>query len=385
MQRHIIAESELKTVEDKLAQTKKSLEQRERDCLEQEIRLQQIQGSQQHLNHDLETSRKAQQALEERKAQLRQEVTALESHYQEFHAKASSEIEQHKQAEKKKSALQDDIMHAENDLASLQEARGSLERELKIMEDRRHESESALQKLAAQQQSLLELAPQVEQQQLNLSNLISQISQSEKTLAARQAALADAERLAAVHQAAVAEHEALTRSLAQLTGQQKELKQNLIELQNQPAPATIQMTRLQRQLDDLEERKRFLDSAIDLNWGTVHGMSKGLIKHLDLLDEMILHLEPKSTAPETLTHLKVFRAGILDLLSEYSVTAYTYAPDTVVDLAARKRIQIVETTTGKGEFTRITKTFRPGYICDNEKLGMQTLLRKAEVAIETPS
>jgi hypothetical protein len=138
-------------------------------------------------------------------------------------------------------------------------------------------------------------------------------------------------------------------------------------------------------VDALEDRKRILEAGIDLNWGTVHAMGKSLIKHLDVLDEMILHLESKSTAPEPLTQFKILRAGVLDMLAEYSISAYTYPPESTVDMAARKRIQIVETTVGVGQFTKITKTFRPGYICENGKLAMTTLLRKAEVAIQTPS
>jgi len=54
----------------------------------------------------------------------------------------------------------------------------------------------------------------------------------------------------------------------------------------------------------------------------------------------------------------------------------------VIDVVARKRIQIVENLSeGSHDGTRIVRTCRPGYVCLNGDPGISTLLRKAEVAV----
>ena len=128
-----------------------------------------------------------------------------------------------------------------------------------------------------------------------------------------------------------------------------------------------------------------MSEAPDPNWGTVHTLARSFIKKLDLIDDLIAHLsgQPESTA--TLEQLSVFRCGLLDVLKEYSIESYSLEPGTVIDVAARKRIQIVESLSeGSHDGTRIVRTYRPGYVCLNGDLGISTLLRKADVAVSIP-
>ena len=55
-----------------------------------------------------------------------------------------------------------------------------------------------------------------------------------------------------------------------------------------------------------------------------------------------------------------------------------------MDLAARKRIQIVESQPSDETQTKIVETFRPGYLCESSPTVPPTLLRKAEVSVGTP-
>jgi hypothetical protein len=52
---------------------------------------------------------------------------------------------------------------------------------------------------------------------------------------------------------------------------------------------------------------------------------------------------------------------------------------TRLDIATRKKIQIMETVNGLGDVTEVLEVFRPGYVCNNGPMGIQTLLRKVEV------
>ena len=113
-------------------------------------------------------------------------------------------------------------------------------------------------------------------------------------------------------------------------------------------------------------------------------MGKNLIKQLDFQDDLISQLENNQSSPEALGQLKVLRAGILDMLREFGITAYVYAPETEVDMAMRKRIQIVESCMSDHAKTKILATFRPGYVCTSAPDQPPTLLRKAEVSVSTP-
>jgi hypothetical protein len=140
-----------------------------------------------------------------------------------------------------------------------------------------------------------------------------------------------------------------------------------------------------RRLEFLEDRLTGMSEAPDPNWGTVHSLARSFIRKLDLIDDLLAHLAAQPEAAGTRHQLVVFRAGLLDILKEYSIEAYSLEPGTIIDVAARKRIQIVETLSeGAQDGTRVVRTYRPGYVCLNGNLGISTLLRKADVAVSIP-
>ncbi len=146
-----------------------------------------------------------------------------------------------------------------------------------------------------------------------------------------------------------------------------------------------QQAEAERRLEFLTDRLTGMADAPDPNWGTVHSLALSFIRKLDLIEDLMAHLATQPEAAGTLSQLEVLRAGLLDILKEYTVEAYSLEPGTVIDVAARKRIQIVETLSeGCHDGTRIVRTYRPGYVCMNGDLGISTLLRKADVAVAIP-
>lgn len=141
----------------------------------------------------------------------------------------------------------------------------------------------------------------------------------------------------------------------------------------------------ERRLEFLTDRLEGMSEAPDPNWGTVHALARSFIRKLDLMDDLVVHLRSQSGNAEALKQVEVLRSGLLDILKEYSIESYSLEPGTVIDVAARKRIQIVETRSEESQdATRIVRTFRPGYVCLNGDLGIPTLLRKADVAVAVP-
>ena len=169
-----------------------------------------------------------------------------------------------------------------------------------------------------------------------------------------------------------------TSALAQ---QLESLTQKVTAARDEAAGFTSRAAELEAKVRHLEDRKQTLAEAPDANWGTVHAMAKGIIKLVDLLDDLIHHQVANDGARESIEQLSILRAGLTDILTEYSVEPYSYEPGFIVDVPTRKRIQIVETFEDSGSDTRIEKSWRPGYICTNGAVGVQTLLRKVEVSI----
>ncbi|MGI8601712.1 MAG: nucleotide exchange factor GrpE [Verrucomicrobiales bacterium] len=143
--------------------------------------------------------------------------------------------------------------------------------------------------------------------------------------------------------------------------------------------SSLQETRenLKREIGQLEEVRRTMQEAPDPSWGTVHVLAKAIIKRVDWVDDMIA--VSRTRDPQTAQQLRQLRESLLELLHENSVTDYTFPVGTKLDIATRKRIQIMESTNGAGEVTEIIEVYRPGYLCTNGTAGGETLLRKAEV------
>ncbi len=146
-----------------------------------------------------------------------------------------------------------------------------------------------------------------------------------------------------------------------------------------------QQAEAERRLEFLDDRLTGMSEAPDPNWGTVHSLARSFIRKLDLIDDLLAHLAAQPEGGGTRHQLVVFRDGLLDILKEYSIESYSLEPGTIIDVAARKRIQIVETLSEGGhDGTRVVRTYRPGYVCLNGDLGISTLLRKADVAVSIP-
>ncbi|HWB05061.1 MAG TPA: FHA domain-containing protein [Verrucomicrobiales bacterium] len=159
------------------------------------------------------------------------------------------------------------------------------------------------------------------------------------------------------------------------------LTKKMEEVRRELAGRESALTEVKAAVLRLEERRQTFADAPDPVWGTVHLMAKGIIKHIDLLDDLMTHLSARSGFREVVDQLKTFKTGLMEILTEYTVEPYQYEPGFSVDVSARKKIQIVESEEDHGAGTRIQKTWRPGYVCANGAIGVQTLLRKAEVSV----
>lgn len=326
-QRRSVVETELRSVEEKLTLEKKSLEQRHRECMELEISIQQHMVSQQQATAQADSMAGQLKGLEQKKSQLQSGIAELQALLLQLEGRqqagegAAAKVQQ---LTKQHTDLTATIQHAEEDLASLQESRVTLVAEVQELQLHHQKTTAVLQAQQKQRAEFQEL-----------------------------------EQRAKEHQALLA--------------------------QGPPPLTPSKLARLEEQIKVLEERKQTIAAATDTNWGTVQAMGKNLIKQLDFQDEMISQLEKGGAAPEVLAQLKVLRVGILDMLRDYGISAYVFAPGLVVDLATRKKIQIVESHPSEVTQTQIVTTFRPGYVCSVGSEATPTLLRKAEVSVSTPA
>lgn len=201
---------------------------------------------------------------------------------------------------------------------------------------------------------------------------------SEARRTASEAALAESDSRQAALSEEIQAVQARLELLRRETEGAESLHSKVADLRQQQAEA-------ERRLEFLDDRLTGMSEAPDPNWGTVHSLARSFIRKLDLIDDLLAHLAVQPEAAGTRHQLVVFRDGLLDILKEYSIEAYSLEPGTIIDVAARKRIQIVETLSEGGQDgTRVVRTYRPGYVCLNGDLGISTLLRKADVAVSIP-
>jgi chromosome segregation ATPase len=296
--------------------------------------------------------------------------------------------------------------------AEIASLRSNCERELA---ERRSESEKELARL---KESLAEQSSAITEAAGRLAQIKSEVGAFESALKLRQeqaaagaaAAEADEVRAAAVQtrQEIAANKSLLTTLAAEITALTEQrtsagraaaaVRSELEVLEKQAASASAAAVAAEQQRADcatlqtraaeledriqrLEERRRTFADAPDANWGTAHAMAKSIIKQVDLLDDLIHYQQSHNGSRELIEQWSIFRAGLTDLLGEYCVAPFTFEPGFVVDVSARKKIQIVENRNDGGEGTRIEKTWRPGYLCTNGSDGAPTLLRKAEVSV----
>jgi len=216
---------------------------------------------------------------------------------------------------------------------------------------------------------------QLEDRHHLLASKVSEWSVQEAAAAERSVTLAaDQARAVALQQEIAGMESRLEHLRRELEGAEA-LSAKVADLRQQQAEAECR-------LGFLQDRLEGMSGAPDPDWGTVHSLARSFIKKLDLMDDLTAHLASQAESRDALAQLEVFRSGLLDILKEYSIEAYSLEPGTVIDVSVRKRIQIVETLSADHpDGTRIVRTYRPGYVCQNGDLGIPTLLRKADVAV----
>ncbi len=288
--------------------------------------------------------------------------------------------------EQRKAALTADV----ESLAAKRKEMASVESSLEEVTGRLNEASTAI----AQKQTLLaklnleaaaatSAAAQALEAQAKATRSGEEVVENQRKLAVVVGDIsALAEKRAAANRAlkeSTAELETLTSSITAARAESAALE----PLRSEAAALQVRTAELETKIRQLEDRKQTFAEAPDANWGTVHAMAKGIIKQVDLLDDLIHHQVVNNGAREAIEQMSIFRAGLSDILTEYHVEPYQYEPDFIVEVSTRKKIQIVESREGSSPGTRIEKTWRPGYICNNGAIGVQTLLRKAEVSIVT--
>jgi chromosome segregation ATPase len=223
------------------------------------------------------------------------------------------------------------------------------------------------------QQNFAHVEADYEKRRSELAIVTSAVAEAQAELKNAEAALAHTRSAGAAQAAAAASLVALKEEIAALEARR-------------PEPVLTESAESLRALiAEREDKIRTMAEAPDPNWGTVHTIAKSLIKQVDLLDDLIAHLSKHASASESLQQLSIFRANLLDILTEYDIAPFRYPAGFVIDLPTRKKIQIVESTVSSTKHSTILECFRPGYICTNGTLGLPTLLRKAEVGIASAS
>ena len=287
--------------------------------------------------------------FEQRKACLTDEVEALATQKAELTAAKSS-----------LKAISEQLTEANAAIAQRQAQLAKLDMETSA-------AAAAAVRARETQTEAMRVAKEVAENQQKLAALVTDISIMAEKRAGVSRLIADT----------TAQFESLTQQMAAARAETEALEQ----LRAEAVTLKARSDELDQKVRHLEDRKQTFAAAPDANWGTVHAMSKGIIKQVDLLDDLIQHHVTNNGPRESIEQMSIFRAGLADILVEYNVEPYRFEPGFTVDVSARKKIQIVESREVSGEGTRIEKTWRPGYICTNGALGVQTLLRKAEVSI----
>ena len=321
---HVTLDQELHAKREKLALEKKVFEQRQRESMELEVKLQQQTAAQQQIAAKSAEEIKSLATMHGQRAKLESELSELQAGIAKRQAQSQEATTAAEMAATCLAEVTDALKSSKKEMASLQQSKATLSAEVKAMESTRRKLDVEMQAQQSKRQEFEDLARRAMEYQTLLA-------------------------------------------------------------QGPPPLTPGKVARLEEQIKVLEDRRNTIAAAIDTNWGTVHDMGKNLIKQLDFQDDLIAQLENNQSSPEALGQVKVLRAGILDMLREFGITAYGYAPETEVDMAMRKRIQIVESRTSDHAKTKILATFRPGYVCTSAPDHPPTLLRKAEVSVSTPT
>ena len=129
------------------------------------------------------------------------------------------------------------------------------------------------------------------------------------------------------HQKLVSEVGELREFQTKNTGAEKKLAAALAAKAESEKHAKHQQTEIKR----LRDRKKTLSKAVDTEWGTVHVFAKGIIKRLDLVEDMIVRYESENTGSDVTEQLRLLRSSLQDALMEHSVEAFTYKSGTEIN------------------------------------------------------
>ncbi len=112
----------------------------------------------------------------------------------------------------------------------------------------------------------------------------------------------------------------------------------------------------------------------------VEEVCQELIKRLDLIDDLLERYTSVKKDEEVVKDMEALKRAFQDMLGQYQVEAYSFDPETEINVEMRKKIEIVDTvkSTKKNGANRIVQTLHEGYVRQRE--GSQpVILRKAHV------
>ena len=145
-----------------------------------------------------------------------------------------------------------------------------------------------------------------------------------------------------------------------------------------PLSARSVLASLHRDVALLEESISVLQEIRETPAESNHAFARGLIQRIDLLEDLMASSD--AAAEGLATRLAPLHGSLLDLLREHSIEPFTLPVGHPLDVAARKRITIVEAAPEGEGVTEIAEVFRPGYQFLPQPPGSPPiLLRKAEV------
>ncbi len=112
-------------------------------------------------------------------------------------------------------------------------------------------------------------------------------------------------------------------------------------------------------------------------------LCRGLIQRIDLIDDLLERYRDVKKDPEVVSDLDVLKQSFQDMLAQYEVKTFSFAPDTEIDREMRRKIQIIDTLREgkagkKPGSNHIVATLHDGYLRQPEG-AKPVILRKAHV------
>ncbi len=281
-----------------------------------------------------------------------------------------------------------EIAHAEAKLATLTEDFGEAalrhqgETKARVKtEEKLHLLQADLQNISGEARHLAQLreqlaaaAGELEGNRSKAAAMQAEVDKLEKTSARLRSETNDLEVRAQKYQTVRTETAKLEAQAGELQATQTKLK----GVEDRLGEARSEQTQLIAELKRLRERKKTLRKAPDLEWGTVHMLSRTMIRRIDLMDELIIRAQSITNDGEMIEQLALMRSSLIEALAEHGVATFSYSDGSKIDETNRDKIQVVEAGSD-GSKDKIITTLKPGFLCRNGDSANPTILRKAEV------